>query len=263
MLKAVSGHAVEAALLVANRATEADAAVRGALERDLEAARYDAFPAGRRHELVDPAKRHVARELEARWNAALMRVAALERRIAGLRAEASTRPRVDREALLRLTYDLPAAWNAPTADARTRQRLVHTLIQEVVIDLGDAANEAVLVVHWAGGRHTEIRVARVKMGRYPADRTRCPVEAVRRLAPEWPDREVAVAPTACAAGRRTARPGQQCGSSNSASASDCPRATRRPAARRLSAQGGRRTVSASASAPSIGSSARGSCPPRR
>lgn len=193
MLKAVSGHAVEAALLATDRATEADAAVRGALERDLEAARYDASLAGRRHELVDPAKRHVARELEARWNAGLERVAALERRIAGLRAEASTRPRVDREALLRLACDLPAAWNAPTADARTRQRLVHTLIQEVVIDLDDTANEAVLVVHWAGGRHTEIRVARVKTGRYPADRIRCPVEAVRRLAPEWPDREVAVA----------------------------------------------------------------------
>lgn len=74
-------------------------------------------------------------------------------------------------------------------DARTRQRLVHTLVQGIVVDLDGATNEAVLVVHWAGGRHTEIRVARVKTGRYPVDRTRCPVEAVRRLAPEWPDRE--------------------------------------------------------------------------
>ena len=100
---------------------------------------------------------------------------------------------MDRDALLRLAHDLPAAWNAPTGDARIRQRLVQSLVQEVVIDLDDAANEAVLVVHWAGGRHSEIRVARVRTGRYPVDRTRCPVEAVRRLAPEWPDREVAVA----------------------------------------------------------------------
>lgn len=193
LLEAVSGRAVEAAMLAADRAMQADAAVREALERDLEAARYDASLAARRHDLVDPAKRHVARELETRWNAALERVAALERRIAGLQAEASTRPRVDREALLRLAHDLPAAWNAPTADARTRQRLVHSLVQEVVVDLDDAANEAVLVVHWAGGRHSEIRVARVRTGRYPVDRTRCPVEAVRRLASEWPDREIAVA----------------------------------------------------------------------
>jgi hypothetical protein len=192
-LEAVAPHAIEAALLAAGKAAEANADVRTALERDLDAARYEASLAGRRHELVDPAKRHVARELEARWNAALDRVDAIERRIAALGRDAAARPPADREALLRLAHDLPAAWNAPTADARTKQRLVHLLIQEVVVDLDDQTNEAVLLVHWAGGRHTEIRVARVKTGRYPADRTRCSVEAVRRLAPEWPDRDVAIA----------------------------------------------------------------------
>jgi hypothetical protein len=120
-------------------------------------------------------------------------VAALEERIAELLAGAAARPRVDREVLLRLAYDLPAAWNAPTADAGTRQRLVHSLVQEVVVNLDDAANDAVLFVHWSSGRHTEIRVARVRTGRYPADRIRCLFEAVRRLAPKWPDREVAAA----------------------------------------------------------------------
>lgn len=38
--------------------------------------RYEALLASRRYELVDPAKRHVARELEARWNDALERVPA-------------------------------------------------------------------------------------------------------------------------------------------------------------------------------------------
>ena len=74
MLEAVSGRAVEAALIAAEKAVEADGTVHRALERDLEAARYDASLAARRHELVDPAKRHVARELESRWNAALERV---------------------------------------------------------------------------------------------------------------------------------------------------------------------------------------------
>ncbi len=35
-------------------------------------------------------------------------------------------------------------------------------------NLDDAANEAVVVIHWVGGRHTELRVARVETGRYPA-----------------------------------------------------------------------------------------------
>jgi hypothetical protein len=42
--------------------------------------------AGRRYELVDPQKRHVARELEARRNNALERVTEFERRIEELSA---------------------------------------------------------------------------------------------------------------------------------------------------------------------------------
>jgi hypothetical protein len=49
-------------------------------------------PAARRYELVDPAKRHVARELEARWSAALERVAELEHRLAELAARVAAAP---------------------------------------------------------------------------------------------------------------------------------------------------------------------------
>ncbi|MGF7176744.1 recombinase family protein [Azospirillum doebereinerae] len=192
MLEAVSGRAVEAALLAADQMAKADDDVRQALERDLEGARYDASLAARRYDLVDPAKRHVVRELEARWNTALERVAQIERRLADLNAQAAARPRIDREALMRLAHDLPTAWNAPTTDARTRQRLTHILVHEVVIDLDDAANEAVVLIHWVGGCHTEVRVPRVKTGRYPAERRPSPVEVMRKLGGQWPDRELAV-----------------------------------------------------------------------
>jgi DNA invertase Pin-like site-specific DNA recombinase len=192
MLQAVSGHAVEAAMLAATKASEADDALAQALERDLETARYEASLAARRHEHVDPAKRHVARELEARWNTALEKVATLERRLAAARTAMTSRPQVDRDALLRLADDLPAAWNAPTADNRTRQRLTHVLIREVVISLDDAAHEAVLIIHWMGGQHTEARVARGHGKMRHAEATPPAAEVVRRLAQECPDREIAV-----------------------------------------------------------------------
>ena len=59
-------------------------------------------------------------------------------------------------------------------------------------DLDNATNEAVLLIHWTGGRHTEVRVARVKTGRYPSDTLPTAVEALRKLAGHWPDRELAV-----------------------------------------------------------------------
>ena len=66
------------------------------------------------------------------------------------------------------------------------------LVQEVVVDLDDKANEAVVTIHWTGGRHTEIRVARVRTGRHPADRQPAAVEVVREMGGKWPDRDLAV-----------------------------------------------------------------------
>ena len=77
-----------------------------------------------------------------------------------MRATAAARPKIDRAALMQLAGDLPAAWNAPTADTRTKQRLIHILIQEIVCDVDEAAKEVVLLIHWTGGRHSELRVPR-------------------------------------------------------------------------------------------------------
>lgn len=192
ILEAVSEHAIEAAVQAAERSTRAGNDVRLALAKELEGARYEASLAARRYELVDPAKRLVARPLEERWNTALEHVEQLEQRIRDQESQALRRPTIDRAALMALASDLPAAWNAPGADMRTRQRLARILVQEVLIDLDDQANQVVLTIHWNGGRHTEVRVARVRTGRYPNEGHPSAVEAIRKLGGHWPDRELAV-----------------------------------------------------------------------
>jgi DNA invertase Pin-like site-specific DNA recombinase len=192
IMEAVSPLAVEAALEAAQRVIKADDDVRQATKRDLENARYEASLASRRYEAVDPAKRLVARELESRWNIALERVAELDQRLARMNNQAASRPQVDQDGLLTLARDLATAWNAPGATMRTKQRLTRILIQEVIIDLDDAKDEVAVAVHWTGGRHTEIRLARTRTGRYPDDRHPSPVEVVRTLGGHWPDRQLAV-----------------------------------------------------------------------
>jgi hypothetical protein len=59
-----------------------------------------------------------------------------------------------------LARDLPAAWNAPGTDARTKQRITHILIREVVLDRDGTTNEAIVTIHWNGGRHPQLRVSR-------------------------------------------------------------------------------------------------------
>ena len=106
--------------------------------------------------------------------------------------EVASRPAIDQTQLMTLARDLPATWNAPGTDMRTKQRLTRILIQEVVIDLDDSTDEAVATVHWTGGRQAELRVARVNVGRYPSSQHFSAVEVMRKLGGQWQDRELAV-----------------------------------------------------------------------
>jgi len=65
------------------------------------------------------------------------------------------------------------------------------VIHEIIADRDEKANEIVLTIHWVGGRHTAVR-ARVRGGRYPADRQPSALDVVRKLGGKWPDRQVAV-----------------------------------------------------------------------
>ena len=96
-----------------------------------------------------------------------------------------------------------------TIDRYTNQTASNPyLVREIVCDLDDATNEAVLLIHWAGGRHTEVRVPRVKTGRYPGDLAPTAVEVLRKLAGHWPDRELAVSLNRMLARRAMERRGQ-------------------------------------------------------
>jgi hypothetical protein len=137
--------------------------VHAAFLRDLEAARYTADRAFRQYDATDPANRLVAGELEARWNKALARVAEVESKIV---VHDAARPMLapDPASLATLATDLRTVWAAPTTDARLKKRIVRTLIQEVIADVDPEAAEIILVVHWIGGVHSEIRLPRRRRG---------------------------------------------------------------------------------------------------
>ncbi|MFD0614622.1 hypothetical protein ACFQZO_31180 [Bradyrhizobium sp. GCM10027634] len=131
----------------------------------------------RQYDAADPASRLVAGELGARWNRTLAHAAEVEGKIATHNA-AMPAPIADPASLGVLASNLRTVWDAPTTDARLKKRIVRTLIHEVVADIDDAASEIVLVVHWVGGVHSEIRLPKREQARYEATRARRRYEAV-------------------------------------------------------------------------------------
>ena len=163
LLSVVGPGAIAAATAAEQEAGQRRDQVRDALGRDLEAARYAADRAFRQYDAADPANRLVTGELEARWNKALAHVAEVEGKIAAHDA-ATPAVAIDPVSLGMLASDLETVWSAPTTDARLKKRIVRTLIQEIVADIDDAAAEIVLIVHWIGGLHSEMRLPRRRRG---------------------------------------------------------------------------------------------------
>ena len=192
VLQAVEGNAVEAAVEAAARIAEQRSQQRQAQALELEQAQYEARLAARRYEAVDPDNRLVAAELEARWNAALCRVGEVEGRLRHIEATSPGAAKIpDKEILFSLAQDLPAVWNAETTDMRLKQRITRILIQEIVADVDDTAGEIVLMIHWAGGRHSELHVKKNLTGHHNRCTSLEAIEIIRQMAGRFPDDQIA------------------------------------------------------------------------
>jgi DNA invertase Pin-like site-specific DNA recombinase len=156
--------ALEAAVLAGAQDSAKQDEILSALQRDLEAARYAANRAQKQYDTTDPENRLVADELERRWNKALERVHELEVRLEQHVAQQERTPAGTLAEFDGLARDLEAVWNDPQSDARLKKRIVRTLIHEVVAEIDPAAGEVILVIHWKGDVHTELRVPRRRRG---------------------------------------------------------------------------------------------------
>ena len=191
VLRVIGGNALEAALQAATRQKEMRAKERKSVELDLEQAQYESQLAARRYEAVDPHNRLVASELEARWNHALQKANDLEQRLKAFDHDDRDAKIPDQALLLDLADDLPRIWHAEATDMRLKQRITRILIQEVVADVDEEKQEIVLLLHWAGHRHSTLKVKKNKTGRHTRCTSKEAVEIVKAMSGRFTDEQIA------------------------------------------------------------------------
>ena len=189
LLEAVHPLAVEAALMAEVHCTELEEERIRALQLELQQATYEAQLATRRYEAVDPDNRLVAAELELRWNRALQQVRLCEEKLK--QVSISTPAHVSRDEFLTLAYDLKAVWNSPRTDMKTKQRLLRTLVTEIVADVDENTNEVELTIHWRGGQHSTLRVRKAKTGEHNRRASDDADRIIKQMATKWPDEHIA------------------------------------------------------------------------
>lgn len=129
-------------------------------------------------------------ELEARWNTALVRASEAQQAVEALTTPGS-QELPDREALLQLATDLPQVWNAPTTPMRVKQRIAQILLTEIVVDLDTERHEVVALLHWRGGRHSELHIQRHKRGERAGTKVHDAVAVIETLSGRFADDTIA------------------------------------------------------------------------
>jgi DNA invertase Pin-like site-specific DNA recombinase len=188
LLRALEPLAIDAARQAGSIHMEAEQERRRIVELELQQARYEASLAERRYAACDPDNRLIAAQLERNWEAALQRVAQLQAKLDSARVPIAPETRPD---FAGLAEDLSAAWHAPGTTMRTRQRLVRALITGIVADIDEATREVVLVIHWKGGQHSELRVRKPKSGEHGCRTSEEALAVIRSMATRWADEDIA------------------------------------------------------------------------
>ena len=74
---------------------------------------------------------------------------------------------------------------------RLKQRLVRILIDEIVVDVDEKSSEVVLVIHWSGDRHSELRVKKNATGKHRRCTDIEAIGVIRQMAERFSDEQIA------------------------------------------------------------------------
>lgn len=162
VLQAIEPASIELSL----EAIEAAANERDRLEelwkKKLERADYKVERAFEQYDAVDPKNRLVAQTLEERLEEAMRAKQVLERDFERKKSEwRQALCERDRRQICALAQDLPALWHAEETEVEDRQRIIQTMIEEIIVEVQGATERVAVRIHWAGGDETEATIRRL------------------------------------------------------------------------------------------------------
>jgi DNA invertase Pin-like site-specific DNA recombinase len=191
ILQATSPHGLDASLAAIERLSTQGSDQRAALQRQFQQVQYEAQRAFDQYDQADPANRLVAEVLEQRWNAKLEALEKLQGKLDAHREATAALSPADKTAILALGEDFAAVWGDPACPMTLKKKIARTLINEIVVDLDEAARELRLVIHWHGGCHTALTMPKPQSGAVAHKTKLEDLELITRMAHRYRDDEIA------------------------------------------------------------------------
>lgn len=189
VLAALAPVRVEALAEASEQVTNIGSERRRQLELEIERARFEADRCRRQYDAVEPENRLVARNLEQRWNEALMRVDRLQDALAELEPSPLALSGQERDTLTQIAWDLPRLWQHEAAPFDLKKRIVRAVIKEIVVTV--EATMLRVVIHWHGGQHSALDLRKRNVGEHRWKTSGTTLELITQLARVMPDKQIA------------------------------------------------------------------------
>ena len=156
VLKALEPASLELSLEAAKHVEEEREELDRLWQKRLERVAYEAERAGRHYRLLEPENRLVARQLAKDWE---QKLATQQRLEEDYHRFCSERPKLltesEREAIRRLSEDIPALWGAQTTTNKDRKEIFRQVIERIAIDVEGTSERVGVEIRWAGGLATK------------------------------------------------------------------------------------------------------------
>lgn len=156
VLEALKPAALELSLEAANRVEHEREELDRLWKMRLERAAYEVERAGRHYRLLEPENRLVGRQLAKDWEQKLATEQQLKEDYQRFACE-QPRPlsEAEREAIRRLSEDIPALWRATGTTDKDRKEIVRQVIERIIINAQGTTERVRVRIEWAGGTSTQ------------------------------------------------------------------------------------------------------------
>lgn len=157
VLSALEPSALEVSLKVAEDIEQERKNLIQHWDKQLERAKYEVERAYRQYNAAEPENRLVARTLEKKWEEALSEEEKLKHAHAKfIEEQPPVLTLAEREAIQKLSCDIPALWSSSTTTVQERQEIIRLLIEKIHITVEGKTEKVQVEIHWVGGHKTSI-----------------------------------------------------------------------------------------------------------
>ena len=190
LLRVLSPLGLEASLTALEERSTADDEQQQLLSRQLEQLEWEAQRAFEQYDEVDPRHRLVATELERRWNLKLEELEKTRTALTTRRRDFEPLSEGQRDRILQLGECFADVWHDEACPVELKKRILRTAIEEILVHFDEERDRLRFLIHWNGGVHTEIEMAKPASG--SGHRTSMEVlEILRRMGKRYGDDQIA------------------------------------------------------------------------